>query len=87
MTMSAQELVRLRRIVSIAEKLILSSPKPKRGRPAKAKSGVKGKRIRRSGKELLQFRKMLKAGRKRGIPVTELARMHRITPAYIYMLG
>lgn len=49
--------------------------------------GVQGaKRIRRSGKELAAFRKMLKAERKKGVPVAEIARKNNISPAYIYQL-
>lgn len=89
--MNGQELNRLRRIISIAEKLIASNPKSKRGRPVGSTGQKAGKapakRIRRTGKELHQFREMLKAQRKRGIPAAELARNHGISSAYIYMLG
>jgi hypothetical protein len=85
--MNGQERKKLRRIISIAEELIASSPKPQRGRPAGSSNGTEPtKRIRRSGKELVQFRKMLKAEQKRGVPVGELARKHGISPAYIYMI-
>ena len=84
--MNGQEL-KLRRIISIAEELIASSPKQQRGRPAGSFNGTApAKRIRRSGKELVQFRKMLKAEQKRGVPVGELARNHGISAAYIYMI-
>jgi hypothetical protein len=46
----------------------------------------KSKRIRRTGEELRQFRKMLKAQRKKGVPVAELSRKHGVSSAYIYML-
>ena len=36
--------------------------------------------------ELIQFRKMLKGERRKGIPVVALARKHGISPAYIYLL-
>jgi hypothetical protein len=86
--MNRQDLNRLRRIISIAEKLIASNPKPKRGRPAgSTNSKEPAKRIRRTGKELAQFRKMLKAQRKRGVSAAELARKNGISSAYIYMLG
>jgi len=39
-----------------------------------------------TGRELAQFRKMLKAERKKGIPVAEMARKHGISTAYIYLL-
>jgi hypothetical protein len=87
MSLDGQELNRLRRVISIVEKLIANSPKPKRGRPFGAtKAASNGKRVRRTGKELVRFRKMLKAERKKGVPVVELAHKHRISTAYIYTL-
>jgi hypothetical protein len=47
---------------------------------------VKGKRVRRTGKELIQFGKMLKAERKKGVSVAELARKHGVSTAYVYSL-
>ena len=86
MTFNAQELVKLRRIISLAEKLIATNPKPTRGRPAQLKRNGAATRVRRTGKELMQFRKMLKAERKKGVSVLDLARKHGISTAYIYML-
>ena len=43
-------------------------------------------RKRRSGKELIQFRKMLKSERKKGIPVAELSKKYGISATYIYQL-
>jgi len=81
---------RLQRVVSILEKLISSSPKPRRGRPPLNGKGIankaSGKRIRRTGKELIKFRTMLKAEKKRGVPVAELAKKHGISLAYIYQI-
>ena len=88
----ANELSKLRRIIALAEQLIAESPKPRRGRPAllhgsdTAKMRPNGKRIRRTGKELVRFRAMLKAERKKGASVAELARKHGVSPAYIYLL-
>ena len=85
----AQQMNRLERIISIAEKLIADTPKPRRGRQPKANgSGAvyKAKRVRRSGKELNAFRQMLKTERKRGIPVAKLAHKHGVSTAYIYQL-
>jgi hypothetical protein len=93
LALHAREVLKLRRIIALAEKLIDESPKPKRGRPAlsngngSAKGRATGKRIRRTGKDLVRFRKMLKAERKRGAGVAELARKHGISPAYIYLLA
>jgi len=86
--MNGQDLKRLRRMISIAEKLIATNPKPRRGRPA-GSTNMKpsAQRVRRTGTVLARFRKMLKAQRKRGVPVSELARQHGISSAYIYMIG
>ena len=88
MPLSAKEISQLRKITAIAEKLIADSPAPRRGRPAKpvAEGSKRTKRLRRSGKELTAFRKMLLAERKKGTPVAELARRHGISAAYIYQL-
>ena len=85
LNLSARQISELRRLVRIAEKLIArgasSSSQGRKGKKAKSR-----KRIRRSGKELVQFRKMLKAQRKKGIPAAELARKHGVSSAYIYSL-
>ena len=92
MALYAKEISKLHRIIALAEKMIDESPKPKRGRPALSngqgcgKKHANGKRVRRTGKELVQFRKMLKAQRKKGVPVGALARKFSISPAYIYQL-
>lgn len=43
-------------------------------------------RTRRSKKETIALKKLLKAERKAGVPVAELAKKHDISTAYIYML-
>jgi hypothetical protein len=88
LSLSAKEISRLRRIVELAEKLIAETPRRRRGRPASIERSkpVQGKRVRRSGKELIRFRKMLKTQRQNGVPVAELARRHGISSAYIYLL-
>ena len=40
----------------------------------------------RSLKTLIEFRKMLKAERKNGVPVSTLAKRHGISQAYIYLM-
>ena len=89
MALDSKGLSKLRRIIAIAEKIIAESPKPRRGRPplkaAKARNGS-GKRLRRTGRELVRFRTMLKAERKKGVPVAELAKKHGVSLAYIYLL-
>jgi hypothetical protein len=92
LALHAKEVSKLHRIIALAEKLIADNPKPLCGRPAllngngSGKRRANGKRIRRTGKKLAQFRKMLKAKRKKGVAVAELACKHGISPAYIYLL-
>jgi hypothetical protein len=87
LALDAQELKKLRRIVALAEKLISESRRLKRGRPALSAKQVSGeKRLRRTGKELMAFRRILKLERKKGVPVAEIARKHKISAAYIYLL-
>ena len=43
-------------------------------------------RTRRSKKDTIALKKLLKAERKAGVPVAELAEKHGISTAYIYML-
>lgn len=80
--------VQLKKIISMAEALLkqLSTEKASRAaaKPKEAKSGAK--RVRRSGKQLEAFRKMLKAERAKGVPVAELCKKHGVSTAYIYTL-
>ena len=86
MALTTQEMSKLRRIITLAEKLIEKGGERANG-TRNGKHGLKaGARIRRTGQKLVQFRKMLKAERKNGIPVAQLARRHGVSTAYVYML-
>ena len=84
MSLNAHDISKLHHIIALAQKLISDGSK-NRG-VGRASTREDGKRRRRTGKELVRFRKMLKAERKKGVSVAELARKHRISSAYIYML-
>ncbi len=88
MTISTRDVNRLRKIIELCEQVLKSAEMPDTKAPAKAKGAQKtaDKRTRRSGKELVAFRKMLVAERKRGASVAELAKKHGISAAYIYQL-
>ena len=43
-------------------------------------------RTRRSKKEVIALKKLLKAERKAGVPVAELAAKHGVSKAYVYMV-
>jgi hypothetical protein len=78
---NAQEISQLNRIIKVAQKL-LTRDQAARGASKRQNS----KRRRRTGSELVRFRKMLKAERRKGTSVSLLARKHGISPAYIHML-
>ncbi len=87
MSFTVQDLSKLNRIIKLAEKLIENgSKRSANGRNGNAQRANGSTRKRRTGRELAQFRKMLKAERKKGIPVAEMARKHGISTAYIYLL-
>jgi hypothetical protein len=86
MSLTKSEIQKLRNIVAAAQKLIADAEKGgSSGKPG-VKRGAKGPATRRSGKELEAFRAMLKAERKAGVSVAELAKKHSVTPSYIYQL-
>jgi len=82
MPLNKHDLSKLKKIIALAEKLMASSA----DKAAKPKPAIRTKRIRRSGKELVAFRKMLKAERKKGASVVDLAKKHGVSTAYIYTL-
>jgi hypothetical protein len=78
--MDRTEAAQLRKIIAIAQGLL-------DGKGKKTGQGGNGQgRIRRSGKELAAFRKTLKAERRAGVPVAEIARKHGVSASYIYQL-
>ena len=82
MSLNSQQVAKLNRIIGIAQNLIAASKEDDR----LGRLNGKPRRIRRTGQELVKFRRLLKAERKKGVPVAELARRHGISSAYIYML-
>ena len=86
MPLSSAEINKLKRLIAIASKLIADNPKPQRGRPKGSTDVSTGTRKRRSGAELVQFRQMLKAERTKGVSAAELAKKHKVSLAYIYLL-
>jgi hypothetical protein len=87
MSLTGKEVAELKKIVARANELIA---KAKGEEKTKVKSSARRSisvKNRRSGKELESFKKMLKAERKAGVPVAQIAKKHGITPAYIYQMG
>jgi hypothetical protein len=85
-SLSSREITQLRQLIKIARELLASAQSKSRGEAPKSKASSKAHTSRRTGKELAAFQKMLKAERKRGLSVAELARKHGITPSYIYQM-
>lgn len=48
---------------------------------------TRAKRQNRTGVELVEFRKMLEAERKSGVPVSRIAKQHGVSRAYVYHIG
>ena len=93
MTFTAADAAQLRKIIGRLEKLLGKFESADRRKPTKRSAATRTartqepqKRTRRSGKELIAFRRMLKTERKRGVPVADLAKKHKISTAYIYAL-
>lgn len=82
MQLSKHDISKLKKIIALAEKMISSSAKSS----PRTKTSTSPKRVRRTGKELVAFRRMLKAERKKGASVAALAKKHGISTAYIYTL-
>jgi hypothetical protein len=87
----SNQITKLKTLLRLAQELLNEVEAAGGGRvatnaAAKGKAVPADRRVRRSGKELVAFRKMLKAERKTGVPVTELARKHGISTAYIYRM-
>jgi len=80
LSLSAQQIRKLNRIITLARELIEDNNE---GRMF-GRNGTT--RIRRTGKELVQFRRMLRDERKKGVPVAELVRKYGVSSAYIYLL-
>jgi hypothetical protein len=80
MNLTNQQIRKLEAIIAAAQAVLSEAKAAPNGK------SVKAKRVRRSGKDLVTFRKMLIAERKKGVPVAELAKKHNISSAYIYQL-
>ena len=79
---------KLRSIASSLEELATAIETQGSQRTANGKNGNSATgRTRRSKKDVAALKKLLKAERKAGVPVTKLAQQHGVSTAYIYMLG
>jgi hypothetical protein len=84
MSLTANEITELKKVVARAKELIAKVEGQSVKSTARRANSV---RVRRTGKDLVTFRRMLKAERKAGVPVAQLAKKHGVTPSYIYQIG
>ncbi len=85
MSLTNKEITELKKIVARANELIAKANGSEMVRPSARRSA--SVRTRRTGKDLVAFRRMLKAERKAGVPVAQIAKKHGVTPSYIYQIG
>lgn len=85
MALTNKEIKELETLLRRAQALLGKASSSKDGKSSSHKAGAT--RIRRSGKDLIAFRKAIRAERKAGVPVAKIAEKHGISPAYIYQLG
>ncbi len=85
MLLTTKEIAELKKIVARVNELIAKANGLETVKTSARRSAPV--RTRRTGKDLLAFRRMLKAERKAGVPVAQLAKKHGVTPSYIYQIG
>jgi hypothetical protein len=85
MSLTNKEVAELRKIVARANELIAKAQDRETVKTSARRS--RSVRTRRSGKDLVAFRRMLKAERRAGVPVAQIAKKHGVTPSYIYQIG
>lgn len=81
MALTSKELKELETLLRRAQELLKRATSSSNGK------ATTSTRIRRSGKDLIAFRKAIRAERKAGVPVAKIAQKHGVSPAYIYQLG
>lgn len=86
MALTNKEMKELATLLRRAQELLGKATSSQNGKSS-ARSETAATRIRRSGKDLIAFRKAIRAERKAGVPVAKIAEKHGISPAYIYQLG
>jgi hypothetical protein len=88
MNLSKRQISQLLNIIETAQAILAAAGDTMQTRKRKVSSaGASPKTTtRRSGKELVAFRKALVAERKSGAPVAEIAKRHRVSASYIYQL-
>jgi hypothetical protein len=85
MSLTVKEITELKKIIARANELIAKANGHEVVKISARRSA--SVRVRRTGKNLQAFRRMLKAERKAGVPVAQIAKKHGVSPSYIYQIG
>ncbi|WP_024882287.1 hypothetical protein [Methylosinus sp. LW3] len=89
MALSKRQISQLEKVVETVQ-AILAAEEKQGSRPSEQKKATRASAgrtsIRRSGKELAAFRRTLRAERKNGVPVAEIAKRHKVSKSYVYQL-
>ncbi len=85
MSLTTKEVAELKNIVARAKELLAKANGRKTAKTTSRRST--SVRTRRSGKDLVAFRRTLKAERKAGVPVAKIAKKHGVSPSYIYQIS
>jgi hypothetical protein len=86
MSFTTRELKQLQSIIEIASALMAKAQQDVDAKAAEKAERQANKRVRRSGKELVKFRRDLKKMRNDGVPVAELSATYGVSASYIYQL-
>jgi Mor family transcriptional regulator len=88
MNLSKRQITQLQNLIETAQAILAeaSDKAPIRKIKVSSRGSAPKRTTRRSGKELVAFKKTLRADRKNGVSVAELAKRHRVSPSYIYQL-
>ncbi|MGD9656424.1 MAG: hypothetical protein AB7U61_02095 [Methylocystis sp.] len=88
MALSKRQVSQLQKLIETVQAILAEEKQSARGgkRRTASRLSVDKRPSRRSGKELLAFRKVLRAERKSGVPVAEIAKRHKVSKSYIYQL-
>jgi hypothetical protein len=86
MALSKRQIGQLQKIIANLQAILAAEEPSVRSRKQTSRVRVDATRARRSGKELAAFRKTLRAERRSGVPVAEIAKRHKVSKSYIYQL-
>lgn len=87
MQLSKSQIGQLLKAIEIVQTILVEASKePLQKKRAQSGASQREIRTRRSGKELAAFRKMLRAERKSGVPVADIAKRHNVSKTYVYQI-